>query len=76
MAINWAGEKLSHGYTEKATTNPSLCKWSWTDLLYICAYILPFNNHVQFFIQSLQIVRNMQNSIEARSNLCTELVLR
>ena len=36
LAINWAGEKLGHGYTEKATTNPSLCKW--TDLLYICAH--------------------------------------
>ena len=37
--LNWAGEKLSHGYKEKETTNPSLCKWN---LFYICAYISTF----------------------------------
>ena len=36
MAINWAGEKLSHGYTEKATTVPSLCKCRF--ILYLCLY--------------------------------------
>ena len=34
---------------------------------------LRFNNYIEFLIQSLLIVRNMQNSIETRGNLCTEL---
>ena len=34
---------------------------------------LRFNSYTEFLIQILQIVHNMQNSIETRSNLCTEL---
>ena len=34
-----------------------------------------FNNYIEFLIQSLSIVRNMQNSSETRSNLSTELGL-
>ena len=34
---------------------------------------LRFNNYIEFLKQSLSIVRNMQNGIETRSNLCTEL---
>ena len=34
---------------------------------------LRFNNYIEFHIQSLKIVRNMQNSMETRGNLCTEL---
>ena len=34
---------------------------------------LRFNNYIEFLIQSLLVVRNMQNSIETRGNLCTEL---
>ena len=30
-------------------------------------------NYIEFLIQSLKIVRNMQNSMETRGNLCTEL---
>ena len=35
--------------------------------------ILRFNNYTEFLIQSLKIVRNMQNSIETRGNLCIKL---
>ena len=38
--------------------------------LYSCLY---FYSYKEFLIQILQIVRNMQNSIETRGNLCTEL---
>ena len=34
---------------------------------------LRFNRYTEFLIQILQIVRNMQNSIETRGNLGTEL---
>ena len=34
---------------------------------------LRFNNYIEFLTQSFWIVRNMQNSIETRDNLCTEL---
>ena len=34
---------------------------------------LRFNNYIEFLIQSLEIVRNMQNCIETNDNLCTEL---
>ena len=34
---------------------------------------LRFNRYTEFLLQILQIVRNMQNSIETRGNLCTEL---
>ena len=34
---------------------------------------LDCNNYIEFLIQSLKIVRNMQNSIETRDNLCIEL---
>ena len=38
---------------------------------------LSFNNYIKFLIQSLfkdlKIFRNMQNKIETRGNLCTEL---
>ena len=32
-----------------------------------------FNSYIEFLIQILQIVRNMQNSAETHDNLCTEL---
>ena len=35
--------------------------------------ILRFNNYTEFLIQSLKIVRNMQNSIETRGNLYIKL---
>ena len=35
--------------------------------------LLRIKNYVKFFIQSLQIVQNMQNSIETRGNLIIEL---
>ena len=34
---------------------------------------LRFSNYIEFLIQSLLIVRNMQNSMETHGNLCTEL---
>ena len=47
--------------------------------VYIISIFVPvflhFNNYIEFFVQSLQIVHNMQNSIETRSNLCTKLGL-
>ena len=34
---------------------------------------LGFNNEIGFLIQRFKAVRNMQNRIETRGNLCTEL---
>ena len=36
---------------------------------------LRFNNHVKCLTQSLQVVRNMQNTIKTRDSLCAELGL-
>ena len=33
---------------------------------------LRFNNYIEFLLQSLEIVSNMQSSIETHGNLCTE----
>ena len=52
---------------------PSLRKYNL--VLYLCLLILRINNYVKFFIQSLLIVRNMENSIETLGDLCIELRL-
>ena len=43
--------------------------------IYFCIFMpifLRFDNYIEFLIQSLEIVRNVQNGIETRDNLCTE----
>ena len=52
------GHELSPGYTEKVTTNPSLCKWNL--FLYLCLYFCGIEQLLllKFFIRSEEIVHN------------------